>query len=113
MNKTGKQYDLEERTLEFAKRVRRFVKKMPKTIANLEDIRQVVRSSGSVGANYIEANDSLSKRDFSLRIKICIFFIVSSFGFRASNFFTPVDVARFIDKTDISNTYVLDGDCYE
>ena len=62
---------MEERTLEFAKRVRRFVKKLPKTIANLEDIRQLVKSSGSVGANYIEANDSLSKRDFSLRIKIC------------------------------------------
>ena len=62
---------MEERTLEFAKRVRRFVKKLPKTIANLEDIRQLVKSSGSVGANYIEANDSLSKRDFLLRIKIC------------------------------------------
>ena len=40
-------------------------------MANLEDIRQLVKASGSVGANYIEANDSLSKKDFSLRIKIC------------------------------------------
>ncbi len=71
MNQTGKQYDLEERTLEFAKRVRSFVRKLPKTIANLVDIRQLVRASGSVGANYIEANDSLSRKDFVLRIKIC------------------------------------------
>jgi four helix bundle protein len=71
MNQIRKQYDLEERTLEFAKRVRAFVKKLPKSVANLEDIRQLVKASGSVGANYIEANDSLSKKDFSLRIKIC------------------------------------------
>ena len=68
MNKTGKLYDLEERTLEFAKRVRRLVKKLPKTIANLVDIKQLLRASGSVGANYIEANDSLSKKDFAMRI---------------------------------------------
>jgi four helix bundle protein len=64
MNQIRKQYDLEERTLEFAKRVRVFVKKLPKSVANLEDIRQLVKASGSVGANYIEANDSLSKKDF-------------------------------------------------
>ena len=40
-------------------------------MANIEDGKQVVRSSGSVGANYIEANESLSKKDFALRIKIC------------------------------------------
>jgi four helix bundle protein len=64
-------YDLEDRTFEFARKVRSFVKKLPKSLANLEDIRQLVKASGSVGANYIEANDSLSKKDFSLRIKIC------------------------------------------
>jgi four helix bundle protein len=67
----SKQYDLEDRTLEFAKRVRVFVKKLPKTVANIEDSKQGVRSSGSIGANYIEANESLSKKDFLLRIKIC------------------------------------------
>lgn len=67
----SKQYDLEERTKEFAKNVRIFIKKLPKTIANIEDGKQVVRSSGSVGANYIEANESLSKKDFIMRIKIC------------------------------------------
>ncbi len=67
----SKQYDLEERTLEFAKRVREFVKKLPKTTANIEDSRQVIKASGSVGANYIEANEALSKKDFVMRIKIC------------------------------------------
>ena len=44
---------------------------MPKTIANYEDGKQLVRSSGSVGANYIEANESLGKKDFLMRIRIC------------------------------------------
>ena len=56
----SKQYDLEDRTLEFAKNVRVFVKELNKSIANIEDGKQVVRSSGSVGANYIEANESLT-----------------------------------------------------
>jgi four helix bundle protein len=64
-----KQYDLEERTFEFAKRTRMFVKKLPKTIGNIEDGKQLIRASGSVEANYIEANESFSKKDFILRIK--------------------------------------------
>ena len=43
---------------------------MPKTTANIEDGKQIVRSSGSVGANYIEANESLGKKDFLMRIRI-------------------------------------------
>jgi four helix bundle protein len=39
-------------------------------LANIEDARQLVRASGSVGANYIEANESLSRKDFAMRIKI-------------------------------------------
>ena len=66
-----KKYDLEERTLKFSKQTREFVAKLSKTIALVEDSKQLVRSSGSVGANYIEANESLSKRDFVVRIKIC------------------------------------------
>lgn len=65
-----KQYDLEERTFAFAKRNREFIKNLPKTIGNIEDGKQLTRSSGSVGANYIEANESLSKKDFVLRVKI-------------------------------------------
>ena len=69
--KNSKQYDLEDRTLNFAKRVREFVKKLSKTIGNIEDGKQLIRSSGSVGANYIEANEALSKKDFIMRAKIC------------------------------------------
>jgi four helix bundle protein len=66
----SKQYDLEERTFEFARRVRAFVKLLLRTLANIEDVRQLIRASASVGANYIEANESLSKKDFLCRIKI-------------------------------------------
>jgi len=57
-------YDLEERTYQFAKAVRLFVKTLPKTIAIIEDGKQLIKASGSVGANYIEANESLGKKDF-------------------------------------------------
>lgn len=70
-DQNSKQYDLEERTYQFAKNCREFVKKLPKTVANIEDGKQLIRSSGSVAANYIEANESLSKKDFCLRAKIC------------------------------------------
>ena len=66
-----KRYDLEERTLKFAKKVRKFIEKLPKTVSNIEDGKQLIRSSGSIGANYIEANEAVSKKDFILRIKIC------------------------------------------
>src|SRR6266540_1174342 len=66
-----KLYDLEDRTKTFAENVRNFVKLLPKTISTIEDGKQLVRSSGSVGANYIEANEALSKKDFLMRIKIC------------------------------------------
>jgi four helix bundle protein len=64
-------YDLEERSFEFAKDVAVFTKGLVRDISNIEYARQVVRSSGSVGANYIEANEALSKKDFVMRIKIC------------------------------------------
>lgn len=67
----AKAYDLENRTFVFAEKVRAFIKEIPKTIGNIEDAKQVIRASGSVGANYIEANESLSKKDFLMRIKIC------------------------------------------
>jgi four helix bundle protein len=67
----SKQYDLEDRTLAFAKEVRQFVRKLNKDIANFEDGKQLIKASGSVGANYIEANEALSKKDFVMRIKIC------------------------------------------
>jgi four helix bundle protein len=63
--------DLQERTFEFAESVRAFVKRLPKTISNTEDVRQLVRASGSVAANWIEADEALSKKDFLMRVKIC------------------------------------------
>jgi four helix bundle protein len=70
-NQNKKLYDLEERTLNFAKRVAIFCKNLPRNISNIEYSRQLIRSSGSIGANYIEANESLSKKDFVMRVKIC------------------------------------------
>lgn len=68
----NKHYDLEERTFNFARKVRDLVKKISKgTMPNIEYGKQLIRSSSSIGANYIEANESLSKKDFSMRIKIC------------------------------------------
>lgn len=53
-------YDLEERTFQFARDVRLFLKNLSSTLNNLEDRKQLIRSSGLIGANYIEANESLS-----------------------------------------------------
>jgi len=66
-----KKYDLEDRTFEFAQNIRLFLKTIPKTLSNIEDSKQLTKSSGSVGANYIEANEALSKKDFLMRVKIC------------------------------------------
>lgn len=65
-----KEYDLEERTFQFAKSVRDFITKLKLTLSNIEDIKQLVRASGSVGANYIEANECLGKKDFLMHIRI-------------------------------------------
>ncbi len=66
----SKRYDLEERTEKFAKRVMEYVDKLPKTITNIKIGDQLARSGGSVGANYIEANESLGKKDFAMKIRI-------------------------------------------
>lgn len=63
-------FNLENRTLEFAKATRVLVKKLPRCTSNFEDGKQLIRSSGSIGANYIEANEALSKKDFKMRMKI-------------------------------------------
>ncbi|MBR9844839.1 MAG: four helix bundle protein [Algicola sp.] len=65
-----KVYDLEERTYLFAKNCRLTITKLTKTTSNIEDGKQLVRSSGSVAANYIEANEKLGDKDFKFRLKI-------------------------------------------
>jgi four helix bundle protein len=71
MDDGAKPRDLEDRTFEFAQSVRVFVKQLPRTVSNTEDVRQLVRASGSVAANWIEADEALSKKDFLMRVKIC------------------------------------------
>jgi four helix bundle protein len=63
-------YDLEDRTLELAKRISRLCRFLSKDIVNTEYIKQIIRSGSSVGANYREANEALGKKDFLFRLKI-------------------------------------------
>ena len=61
--------ELEERTFRFALKTRSFLKAIPKTLIALEDMKQLLRSSGSIGANYIEANENLGEKDFMMKLK--------------------------------------------
>ena len=71
MEDGAKPRDLDDWTFLFAESVRAFVKQLPRTISNTEDVRQLVRASGSVAGNWIEADEALSKKDFLMRVKIC------------------------------------------
>jgi four helix bundle protein len=66
----NKTFDLELRTFEFARDCRFLVRDLKKSISNIEDGKQLIRSSGSVGANYIEGNEKLGEKDLKFRIKI-------------------------------------------
>lgn len=66
-----KKYDLEERTAVFAENIIDLMKKIPKDLINQRLIPQVVGSGGSLGANYCEANEAESKKDFQHKIGIC------------------------------------------
>ena len=70
-NKTNKKYDLENRTFIFAQNVKLYVDQLPNKTTSFEIGKQLIKSAGSVGANDIEANESLSKKNFLMRIKIC------------------------------------------
>ena len=67
----SKKYDLEDRTLEFGKRIIQLAKALPKNSINFNLIDQVIRSGTSMGANYREANETATKKDFLFRIRIC------------------------------------------
>ena len=68
--KSGRVFDLKDRTFSYAKDVRSFLSKLKSNQSNFEDKKQLIRSSGSVAANYIEANEALGTKDFSMRLKI-------------------------------------------
>src|SRR5258706_13459773 len=65
------EHPLEERCHEFAKKVRSFCRKLRKDAGNIEDAKQLIRASGSVGANYIEANENVGAGDLRFRLKLC------------------------------------------
>ncbi|KKS80883.1 MAG: hypothetical protein UV56_C0005G0003 [Candidatus Woesebacteria bacterium GW2011_GWC1_43_10b] len=62
--------NLEDRTLEFSKKIISFCKELPNNRINFNLINQLIRSATSIGANYREANDSLGKKDFLNRLRI-------------------------------------------
>lgn len=65
-----KPYDLDEQTFNFAERAFKYFNNLPGTFSNIEIAKQGIRAAGSVGANYIEADEAFSKKDFVMRIKI-------------------------------------------
>ncbi len=65
-------FDLEERTAVFGERIVRFSKTIPRHPSNDRLIDQIVGAGTSVGANYCEANDSLSKKDFRHSVSRCV-----------------------------------------
>ena len=69
--KNNREYDLEERTAKFGENIIKFAKKVPKNAITIPLITQLVKAGTSVGANYCEADDAESKRDFTHKIGIC------------------------------------------
>jgi len=69
-NPVTKKFDLEERTLIFASQTRDFLSQLPYSLISQEYIKQLTRSSASIGANYIEASEALGKKDFLMRMRI-------------------------------------------
>jgi four helix bundle protein len=69
--KHKKKYDLEERTANFGESIIKFARRVPKDAINIPIISQLVKSGTSIGANYCEADDAESKKDFKHKIGIC------------------------------------------
>ena len=66
----SKYKELEDRTFQFAQNIKFFCRDLPKNTSNFEYYKQLIRSSGSVAANYIEANEALGDKDFLMRVRI-------------------------------------------
>ena len=71
MTISNKKYDLKERTLKFSQDIFNYVRSLEDNEISRVLIKQLVRSGTSVGANYLEADESMSKRDFIHKIYIC------------------------------------------
>lgn len=71
MSDANMQYDLEERTARFAEAIIELTMSIPKDVITSSIISQLVRSGTSVGANYCEANNASSRKDFRNKICIC------------------------------------------
>jgi len=71
MPEPNKIYDLEDRTLEFGKRIIRMCQALPQNTINFKLIDQIIHSGTSMGSNYREANETETKKDFKYRIRIC------------------------------------------
>ena len=69
-HKKEKPYDLEERTYAFALEVRLFLRNTRWDPVSWPDIKQVLRSSGSVSANWVEAKEAISPADYLYRVRI-------------------------------------------
>ena len=94
-------YDLEDRAFNFAKDIRSLVKTLPGNPANYEDSKQLLRSSSSIGANYLEANEALGKKDFLFRLKI------SRKEAKEAGFFLKLIIAGNADHLKNSNAFEL------
>lgn len=71
MTQFSKSYDLEERTAKFGENIIRFSKSIEQDIISRPVISQLIRSSTSIGANYMEANAASSRKDFGNKAFIC------------------------------------------
>ena len=67
----GRKYDLEERTARFGERIIQFARRIPLDPVTEPLIKQMVRAGTSIGANYGEADDAGSKKEFRYRISVC------------------------------------------
>ncbi|NLX57159.1 MAG: four helix bundle protein [Planctomycetaceae bacterium] len=68
---SGRRYDLAERTARFGEAIIDFAKTIPINLITERLVPQLVASATSVGANYCEADDAVSKKDFRYKIGIC------------------------------------------
>ncbi len=93
----SKLFDLEERTLQFAKDVYLLCKKVRNKYINYVYVDQVIRAASSVGANYREANDALGKKDFVFRIRI------SSKEAKESTYF--LRLMKYVEDTGLDSEF--------